>query len=64
LRLSESEALHFLAEAGEGLELIDELFADHSLSAVTRMVRGTATDVVTRRPPDIPPEPRSYIQEI
>jgi len=43
---------------------IDELFADHSLSAVTRMVRGTATDVVTRRPPDIPPEPRSYIQEI
>lgn len=50
LRLSESEALHFMAETGESLELIDELFADHSLSAVTRMVRGTATDVVTRRP--------------
>ena len=43
LHLSESEALRFLADAGECLglmdDLMDELFADHSLSAVTKMVR-------------------------
>jgi AraC family transcriptional regulator of arabinose operon len=49
LRLSESEALRFLADAGECLELMDELFADHSLSAVTKMVRGASNDMVTHR---------------
>jgi AraC family transcriptional regulator of arabinose operon len=50
LRLSESEALRFLADAGDSLELMDELFADHSMSAVTKMVRGAVNDFVTRRP--------------
>ena len=54
LRLSESEALRFLADAGECLglmdDLMDELFADHSLSAVTKMARGASNDLVTHRP--------------
>jgi AraC family transcriptional regulator of arabinose operon len=50
LRLSESEALHFLADAGDSLELMDDLFTNHSLSAVTNMVRGETNDLVTHRP--------------
>ncbi|MEH6593868.1 MAG: arabinose operon transcriptional regulator AraC [Halioglobus sp.] len=54
VQLSESEALRFLTDAGECIELMDdlmdELFADHSLSAVTKMVRGASNDTVTHRP--------------
>jgi AraC family transcriptional regulator of arabinose operon len=50
LRLSENEALRFLIDAGKCLELMDDLFTDHSLSAVTKMVRGASNDIATYRP--------------
>jgi len=48
--LSDERAGEFLREAASALDLVDEIFADHSLSGVTNMVANTATDVEIRRP--------------
>jgi AraC family transcriptional regulator of arabinose operon len=48
--LSEPAAIEFLQESASALDLVDEIFADHSLSGVTKMVENTATDVEIRRP--------------
>lgn len=48
--LSEQDAGEFLREAASALDLVDEIFTDHSLSGVTKMLQDTATDVEINRP--------------
>ncbi|MEH6569048.1 MAG: arabinose operon transcriptional regulator AraC [Halioglobus sp.] len=48
--LSVQDASDFLQESASALDLVDEIFSDHSLSGVTKMVQDTATDVEIRRP--------------
>jgi AraC family transcriptional regulator of arabinose operon len=48
--LSEQGAAAFLREAASALDLVDDIFAAHSLSGVTKMIENTATDVEIHRP--------------
>lgn len=50
INLSEQDAGEFLLESASALDLVDEIFANNSLSGVTKMVKSTPTDIEIRRP--------------